>query len=332
MEIPVRAPLVRPTNRTFSEQSQKALRISLSLRSRVIVGFVISAILLISGILCTLAYNSSHEYEQRYDHICPVGNEEECIVSFSIPEELSGRISFSYKLTQFHQNHRRFVYSRSASQLQGVYVPYSDLSACKPYRSVDDSPEPENWILPSGAFAHFIFNDTIYWDNETQLAWDEWAITFKTEWGWTYMPLSEEYTTGIKWMRNNTVFPLSFEYPEQDPHYIRWMRTDASQTVVKEIAICEDCTIPAGEYEIRVISRYPTSIYGGEKWIVITETMSIGDRSRYLGVVQLVTSGVMFLFTVFLIVVRFAFPTEQHPAPLTTPLLPDLSYSRMRSH
>jgi hypothetical protein len=300
-----------PQNRSFSEQTQRAFRPALSLRGKAITGFIISGISLILAIVSIVSYNSSHEYEQRYDDICPVGKEEPCVVDFTIPDDLSGRISFSYKLTNFHQNHRRFLYSRNAEQLQGAYVPYADLSSCYPYRSVDDSPDPEKWILPSGTVSRFIFNDTIIWDNDTTLVIDYWAITFDTEWSWTYMPLSEEYKTGIKWMRNNTVFPLSFDYPEQDPNFIRWMRTEATQTVVKEIWICKNCSIRAGVYPITIISRYPTSIYGGTKSFILTEASSLGDRSFFLGVLLIVISCLVLAFTAFLILAEFVFAPQR---------------------
>jgi hypothetical protein len=189
-------------------------------------------------------------------------------------------------------------------------VSYSDLWKCKPYRSVDDSPDPENLILPSGAFASFVFNDSFAWEDNPPFTalFDEWKITFDTEWGWTYQPLSEEYTAGIKWMRNNTAFPLSFEYPEQDPHFIRWMRAEASQTIVKEYAICSDCSIPAGVYGIRIHNRYPTAVFGGTKSIVITEESSLGDRSLFLGVVQLVFATLVCIFTIFYMVIQIACP------------------------
>ncbi len=51
-------------------------------------------------------------------------------ITFSIDQDVSGPVYVYYQLTNFYQNHRRYVKSRSAYQLQGQ-VAY--LSLLSPY-------------------------------------------------------------------------------------------------------------------------------------------------------------------------------------------------------
>jgi hypothetical protein len=52
-----------------------------------------------------------------------------CILSFNIPENIRPPILFYYRLTNFYQNHRRYVRSVDIQQLQGDARSASDLSS-----------------------------------------------------------------------------------------------------------------------------------------------------------------------------------------------------------
>ena len=45
-----------------------------------------------------------------------------CTINLTVPEEMTPPIFMYYKLTDFYQNHRRYVKSRSDAQLRGVEV------------------------------------------------------------------------------------------------------------------------------------------------------------------------------------------------------------------
>ena len=62
-----------------------------------------------------------------------------------------------YKLTNFYQNHRRYVKSRDDNQLAGKLAPKDTPSDdCNPFRDIDGVP-----IAPCGAVANSLFNDTL---------------------------------------------------------------------------------------------------------------------------------------------------------------------------
>jgi hypothetical protein len=203
-------------------------------------------------------------------------------------------------LTNFYQNHRRFVFSRIPAQLRGEYVSYDELSPAKPFRAVDD--DPKKLLLPSGLFALSVFNDTFRWlANGT--FWNESAIAYETEYSDLFQPLSTEYQEGCRWLQNSTIFS---EKNMQDPHFIAWMRISALPTLVKDYAICENCTIPKGVYTIEINSSYPTHGFGGEKWIIITQRPLGGEF--YLAIMFFVAWGVSLAFACIFLVAELMCP------------------------
>src|ERR1700731_2628222 len=68
-----------------------------------------------------------------------VSQKQRCILQFQIPAGFEPPVLLSYKLTNFFQNHRRYVKSFSAQQLKGNFVSTGNLekSDCKPLATRD---------------------------------------------------------------------------------------------------------------------------------------------------------------------------------------------------
>lgn len=84
-----------------------------------------------------------------------VFNQRQCIVEFHVPIELKSSVFLYYKLTNFYQNHRRYVKSQNSDQLKGKYVsPHTlDNSDCSPLGSINGTA-----IYPCGLIANSLFN------------------------------------------------------------------------------------------------------------------------------------------------------------------------------
>jgi hypothetical protein len=270
----------------FTRQRQTAWRPVLSGRQSVFFGIATALITLGFGIYFLSRRNSIPDLEFRYDLTCPLSNFT-CRFPISIPRNLEGTIHFQYKLTPYPQNHRRLILSRVPDQLRGDFVDFDDVKTAKPFRSIDDSPDPENWILPSGAFAYYAFNDTF----TLPFDFDEASIAFPEETSYTFQPLNALYENSTKWIENSPAFPGN----ETDPHFIVWMRTSATQTIVKDYAICQNCVIKQGDYFIEINANYPADFFRGEKSIVFAEDPV---NSQYLCIVSLTVAAVSFLYGV----------------------------------
>ena len=85
-------------------------------------------------------------------------------------------VSMYYSLTNFYQNHRRYVKSRDDNQLLGSSQSYSQLSSdCEPYRGQANDSLPGGGLAyaPCGAIANSLFNGEQFSD----LNWVKWQLT-----------------------------------------------------------------------------------------------------------------------------------------------------------
>lgn len=96
------------------------------------------------------------QYARVTDSNAPVGEQDQCILRFDIPADMSHTVLLYYKMTNFYQNHRRYVKSFDSDQLKGKAVSIKDLrdSDCKPL-DVDSNGKA---IYPCGLIANSLFN------------------------------------------------------------------------------------------------------------------------------------------------------------------------------
>ena len=85
--------------------------------------------------------------------------EDVCTLQFTIPEDIEPPVLFYYHLTNFYQNHRRYVASFFDKQLKGDNVTAGQVnsSSCTPL--IWDS-EKQKPYYPCGLIANSMFNDT----------------------------------------------------------------------------------------------------------------------------------------------------------------------------
>lgn len=89
-----------------------------------------------------------------------------CFIRFSIPDNLNPPVLLYYRLTNFYQNHRRYVKSLDMEQLKGTAVSAKNIDggSCDPLRLEPGTGKP---YYPCGLIANSVFNDTF--GNLTQL-------------------------------------------------------------------------------------------------------------------------------------------------------------------
>ncbi|CAG5113483.1 Oidioi.mRNA.OKI2018_I69.chr2.g7587.t1.cds [Oikopleura dioica] len=96
----------------------------------------------------------------------PEGNPPTCICSqeFTIEAEMESPIFAYYRLTNYYQNHRRYVKSRDDTQLLAEASTIGDKpdGDCSPYDVVDVGDIKPIPIAPCGAIANSLFNDTFF--------------------------------------------------------------------------------------------------------------------------------------------------------------------------
>ena len=187
-----------------------------------------------------------------------------CTIQFSIPNDIGPPVFLYYKLTNFYQNHRRYVKSLDTDQLEGHFVSNSTISnsACNPIK-LDPNGKA---YYPCGLIANSLFNDTINSPVEHNTAGEQSSETYRMSNNGISWGSDAALYTKTKY-NNSQVSPppnWALRYPDgytaQNPipdlseyeEFQVWMRTAGLPTFSKLALRNDKDVMPRGTYEIRI--------------------------------------------------------------------------------
>jgi len=294
-----------PQPTAFSQQMIVAWRPLITPTIAIVLLFLTSFVVIFFGLLFYAKTYSLPMVSARYDDQCE--GKTQCSIEINITETFSGTVFMHYQLTNYFQNHRRYLYSRSDSQLQGEYEDYDGMSTCGDFISLDGNTSKENWLLPCGAVALSVFNDTFVFTNTSVASFSDVGISWRSDKDKLFKRLSPEYSSGIKWLDNN---PSIFPNGQKNEHFIVWMRTASLPTFLKPYSRCLDCTIPPGNYIIDIANNYPVSIFEGEKYVVISQVNQFGGRNPYLSISYIIVGSILFIFAIVILLSQIYCPRK----------------------
>ncbi|KLJ13515.1 hypothetical protein EMPG_11538 [Blastomyces silverae] len=225
-----------------------------------------------------------------------------CSLYFEIPNDIGPSVFLYYRLTNFYQNHRRYVKSLDLEQLKGKALPNSTIegSPCDPLR-ID--PETKKAYYPCGLIANSVFNDSFsspallgtsdnkfYEMTNKGISWSSDKDLFgKTEYKpdqiWPPPNWKERYPNGYS---DETPPPDLHEYEELQV----WMRTAGLPTFSKLARRNDKDVMKAGDYRIDIDDYFPVHRYGGTKSIVISTNTVMGGKNPFMGIAYVVVGGI----------------------------------------
>ncbi|KAL1978814.1 hypothetical protein VTN31DRAFT_1673 [Thermomyces dupontii] len=240
---------------------------------------------------------------QRHTNVTVDGiaNSTICSLFFEIPEDLSPPVFMYYRLTNFYQNHRRYVRSLDIDQLKGKALSNDTIrsSNCDPLR-IDE--ETGKAYYPCGLIANSVFNDSIgspslvnhgvYNMTNKGIAWSSDKELFKkTE----YEP--DQVMPPPNWRKRypngytKENMPNLHEYEE----LMVWMRTAGLPTFSKLARRNDTAPMRAGTYQLNITDYFPATEYGGTKSILISTRTVMGGRNPFMGIGYIVVGGLCLL-------------------------------------
>ncbi|ESK88418.1 transcription regulator [Moniliophthora roreri MCA 2997] len=285
---------------------------------------------LANGTIATLPSNK-YSYRLSSDHsnaeiisspslqlIQDATNEDDkrCFLEFYVPADLKASVFMYYKLTNFYQNHRRYVKSLDSDQLRGKGGSPKDLddSDCKPLGSIDGKA-----IYPCGLIANSMFNDTFaqpvllnpadgteplqtYNFTDKGIAWPGEAKKYVAD------PVPNngyssysEIVPPPNWAKR---FPNNYtaETPpprlKENEHFQNWMRTAGLPTFTKLYFRNDNETMSRGTYRIVIGLNFPVTSYKGTKSIVISTVSWVGGKNPFLGWAYVGAAGLFVLLAI----------------------------------
>ncbi|KUI72721.1 Meiotically up-regulated gene 89 protein [Cytospora mali] len=231
---------------------------------------------------------------------------QKCMIQFSIPEDMGPPVLFFYRLTNFYQNHRRYVDSFFDDQLAGKFVTAAQVNSsdCTPLKTQSGTKKP---YYPCGLIANSMFNDTFfspyavgtentpYNMSEKGIAWDSDKELYKNI---SSAIALDSIAVPPNWQLQ---FPNGYTQSNPPPnigqneHFMVWMRTAGLPDFSKLYMRNDTTTMAKGTYQVDILHWFPADVYKGTKSIVLSTRTVMGGRNPFLGIAYIVVGGICIL-------------------------------------
>ncbi|KAK2843420.1 hypothetical protein Q7C36_011635 [Tachysurus vachellii] len=337
----------KPENTAFKQQRLPAWQPVLTAGTVLPAFFIIGLLFIPIGIGLFVTSNTIKEIEIDYTgveqsspcFICtqPLGLNYtcKCSVPFTLQESFEGNVFMYYGLSNFYQNHRRYVKSRDDRQLNGVTSALtSPTKDCTPYNLNNDLP-----IAPCGAIANSLFNDTLELfyiqdnGNKTRIPlmkkgiawWTDKFVKFRNPAGDNLTAAFEGTAQPLSWPQ--PVYALDPKDPENNgfinEDFIVWMRTAALPTFRKLYRIIQKNsdsltpTLPRGNYTLEVTYNYPVVSFDGRKRMVLSTISWMGGKNPFLGIAYMTVGTICFILGLVLVVIHYKYGNRNNNADIS---------------
>jgi len=278
------------------------------------------------------SYASCKEFLENKNN---TGQTCKCNIMFNIEQDFKGKVYMYYGLTNFYQNHRRYVKSRDDNQLLGEKLAANKLTQdCEPFRTYNESTNVG--YAPCGAIANSLFNDsltlsftrdgTVYKIDllKKDIAWNtDKSSKFKNPTGDNLQKAFEGTHRPANWQKE--IWELDPTDPENNGYenedLIVWMRTAALPSFRKLYRRVNHTGmfvggLPDGNYTLAIDYNFPVSAFDGTKQMILTTTSWLGGKNPFLGIAYLVVGSICILLGIVFLIIHIR--VGKRPTDLTT--------------
>ena len=297
----------RLKNSKFKQQKLPGWRPVPTITSTTIIFLCFGVVFIILGIVILVFSNKIEEISKRYDNICKEKRmvNEDCIITFDIKKEMKKKIMIYYQLDGFYQNHRRYVKSKSDSQLNGKFISkeqMKDSQDCDPvitnkqmnkYISYTGQLlDPEEVAVPCGLIAKSYFNDSFtnwtYDDNNFEP--NENNIAWEADKKLKYKNLKDEYKDK-QWINM------------EDEHFIVWMRPAGLPNFRKLWGRIDKMDLKAGsKVSVKIGDNFDVSSFNGKKFLILSTVNAFGGKNSFLGISYIVLGAISIVLAIVFII------------------------------
>ena len=239
-----------------------------------------------------------------YPNGVTVPNTTVCSLSFEIEDDLHPPVFLYYRLTNFYQNHRRYVKSEDPLQMKGENRSASQVKSggCDPL-TVSENGKP---YYPCGLIANSLFNDTFQQPvllnptgNSTGYNMTTKGIAWSSDRD-LYKPTVysvDDVVPPPNWRRMYPAYNASIALPnlQEWEGFQVWMRT-AGLPDFSKLAMRNDTGVmEAGRYRMDIWDEFDVTVFGGTKHLLISTRTVMGGKNPFLGIAYIVVGGVCIL-------------------------------------
>jgi hypothetical protein len=284
-----------------------------TVKSTILLFTILGIIFIIFGVVLITINASIIEIQTEYDNLtqCPLYTN--CTISFTLEKDMTAPIFVFYELHNFYQNHRRYIRSKSATQLAGTVISSSDASSsCDPVYLMQHIGKNTSYggaaladdavANPCGLIAKSVFNDSYF--GLTSIS--DGNLHNISEDG-----ISWPNDVGKKFKRCPNSDQVQWIDPENE-HFVVWMRTAGLPNFRKLWGKIESDLI-AGDYTVNITNNYDVNSFAGNKYFVLSTSGAFGGKNPFLAIAYCVIGGICLLIAIIFFA-KFKFRAAENKA------------------